>query len=531
MTKPGLCSRCKGLEAEDRPVACTVLEGGPCFACEERKVIRDQIEQLEEEIFRLKAKHHALGTKMNAIHDPFIHKLPPEIGSHIFRLCFPTLDYEELDLWARRREWVGGLRLGTVCSRWRQLAWITPDLWDILYLRIQPSTELSLAESLPGLLHEWLSRSGMRPLTIFFCHSGCSDPSNDLSNESTVKTLEFTTDLIIEAINLHSGRWRNLHLHVGANIPERLCGSIQPNQLLCLEVRINGERSPTHKFIMKSKPFPTHLKLTNFSPTSIDIGWDNITRANLSISASEWLEVLKRAPALEYCLAELRDDAMVDLGTTILHRRLRSLNSSYSGTRLLDAINVPSLEEWTQNCILGPLQVTAMASLLKRSRCCLKILNLQQLSALPGDLSILLEAIPSLEQLRFHFWAVLGPDGAMDDLFARIFNSPLSNSTLPSEEATCESFLPRLQFMECTSSFKVFILFSWDRIPRLYRQGHRRSLTLKSTAKESQISDETALQLLKLTDEGVDLQILDKTTRMGGDFLENFRKRMGMEGR
>ena len=85
--------------------------------------------------------------------------------------------------------------------------------------------------------------------------------------------------------------------------------------------------------------------------------------------------------------------------------------------------------------------------------------------------------------------------------------------------------------MECTSSFKVFIPFSWDRIPRLYRQGHRRSLTLKSTAKESQISDETALQLLKLTDEGVDLQILDKTTRMGGDFLENFRKRMGMEGR
>ena len=38
------------------------------------------------------------------------------------------------------------------------------------------------------------------------------------------------------------------------------------------------------------------------------------------------------------------------------------------------------------------------------------------------------------------------------------------------------------------------------------------------------ISDETALQLLKLTNEGVDLQILDRTAKGGGDFLENFRK-------
>ena len=31
---------------------------------------------------------------MNTIHDPFIHKFPPEIGSHIFRLCLPTLHFE-----------------------------------------------------------------------------------------------------------------------------------------------------------------------------------------------------------------------------------------------------------------------------------------------------------------------------------------------------------------------------------------------------------------------------------------------------
>jgi hypothetical protein len=96
MAKPRLCSRCKGGNAEDQPVACTMLEGGPCSACKEREAIREQIEQLEEEITKLKAKHHALGSRMNEIHDPFIHKLPPEIGSHIFRLCLPTLDFEDI---------------------------------------------------------------------------------------------------------------------------------------------------------------------------------------------------------------------------------------------------------------------------------------------------------------------------------------------------------------------------------------------------------------------------------------------------
>jgi hypothetical protein len=79
--------------------------------------------------------------------------------------------------------------------------------------------------------------------------------------------------------------------------------------------------------------------------------------------------------------------------------------------------------------------------------------------------------------------------------------------------------------MKCTTSCTT-APFSWNRIPQLYRQGHRRSLTLKSAAEESHISDEIALQLLKLIDEGVDLQILDETTEGGGDFLENFRKRV-----
>jgi len=521
-----LCSRCRGsgVEAEDQKT-CIVLEGDPCLPCKERKEIQKQIEQLEEEITKLKAKHHALGGRINAIHDPFIHKLPPEVGSHIFRLCLPTLDFEDL----RDDEaaaFTRVLRLGAVCQKWRQLAWTTPDLWDTLFLRITPSTRLSLAKSLPGLLREWLSRSGIRPLTIIFRHFGCfpsfpsyRNPWDDFRSIATI--LESATDSVIEVINLHSGRWQNLHLDVRADISERLCGLAQPNQLFGLELRAYGNASPMPKFVMKTKPFPTQLTLFNFSLTSIDIGWDNITHAILyNLDPNECLEVLKRAPALEYCKAEPRDDDTVNFYTTTFNSRLRSLHFTSRGTKFLEAINVPSLEEWILDTDSGPLPVTVMVSLLKRSGCCLKILNLKHIETLPDDLSILFQAMPSLERLKI--WSIENADGIMDNILARIFNSP--PSTIPSDGASHESFLPCLQFMECTTHYAAAI--SWNHIPQLYRQGHRRSLILKSAAEESDISDDTTLQLLKLVDEGVDLQILDMTTEGGGDFLDNFRKRV-----
>jgi hypothetical protein len=281
---------------------------------------------------------------------------------------------------------------------------------------------------------------------------------------------------------------------------------------------------------MAHKPFPTLLTLSNFSPTSIDIGWDNITHAILNkLNTNECLEVLKRAPALEYCEVAPWDDATVNLDTTTLHSRLRSLKFSSRRTKYLEAINTPSLDEWIVNTYGGPLLVTTMVSFLKRSGCCLKILNLQYISAPSDDLSILFQAMPSLEHLRLHFQSVRNDDGVlddilvMDDILTQIFNSPPSDSTFPSEEASCPFFLPHLQFMECMTSIKKFAPFSWNHIPQLYRQGHRRSLTLKSAADKTHMTDETALQLLKLTDEGVDLQILDMR---GGDFLENFRKRV-----
>ena len=127
-----LCSRCTEgvealVEAEDQPITCAVkLEGGPCSPCSERAAIQHEIKQLEEEIARLKAKQKSLRTTTNEIHDPFICKLPPEIGSYILCLSLPTLTTGEHD--AKNIHgldsvvWAPPLKLGSVCRKWRQLA-------------------------------------------------------------------------------------------------------------------------------------------------------------------------------------------------------------------------------------------------------------------------------------------------------------------------------------------------------------------------------------------------------------------------
>ena len=516
-----VCSFCGGDVVEDREITCVMAGGNPCPACEERANIRDQIKQLEEEILKLKAKHHALGTTMNAIHDPFIHKLPSELASNIFELSLPIREIHSEPV---QKLLLRTLKLGAVCRRWRQLAWSTPDLWAILFLNIGPSSPL--LESLPGLIEDWLERSGALPLTIFFHqHDGYSERSS---------AYEFAIKRIIAAMNLHSSRWRNLYLDVAADIPGRLSGSKHRNQLFRLDLAINGGRSKTQNFTMKSKPFPAHLTLRNLSPTSINIGWDNVTRAAVySLTANECVEILRRAPALEHLCASIKhsDDPTVNGDAFTVHPRIRSLNLLDKAKKFLLVISVPSLEEWT-HCSTGVrLPVSAMVSLLKRSGCSLKILNLQQISSNSNNLSVLFQAMPSLERLQIHFrQSSKHCNDEMDDILGRIFRSPPDDNITPPADTNHEIFLPRLQFLECTaeSGSYTHTPIAWDRVPQFYRQGPRPSLTLKSVANTFQTTNETTLELLNIVDEGAKFLISDNF--VGGDFLANFRKRMGTEG-
>lgn len=536
-----ICDRCKGFNPKVRSVTCTVLDGGPCAACKERERTLQKIKHLEEELTNLKAKYKTLASATNAIHDPFIHKFPPEIASRIFRLSIPTLKFGEHDPWATKQppheqtEWAAPLRLGAVSHNWRQLAWTTPDLWQTVYIHIRPSTRHSLAKSLPGLLREWLGRSTVLPLTVLFhdfryidkAELNDASSEEDFSDDSTSDISEFPTDLIMQILNSNSDRWRNLHINVGADIYERFPHSIQPTQLFGLDLTLNpqdSEEPPTTKFMTESELNPSHLKLAYFPLTSINVRWDKITHVTLcKTSIEEGIDCLRRASSLEYfhiCAPSEVHDSLIGFGKPIIQPRLRSLNlaTSYT-TSFLEAIHLPSLEEWTQDMGGLRIPVTAMLSLLERSGCYLKVLNLEGAPLPSQDLDTLLQALNSLESLRLSFkWGFLDTT-IMDDILTRIFCSPPCSS-LSVEGAIPEYLLPRLQFME----IMPFAPYLWDRVPQLYRQGQRWSLKLKSAALKSHITDETAFQLLQLVDKGVHLQIIDETE--GGDFLRNFRSRM-----
>jgi hypothetical protein len=520
-----LCSRCSKFESEDPSITCVALDGGSCSACQERTTIRGQIKQLEKELAKLKAKYDTLTTTMNSIHDPFIHKLPPEIGSRIFRLSLPTFDNgkcleEILKPWGDRSS-ARILRLGAVCRMWRQLAWATPNLWNTLYLFIRSGTRDSLAESLPDLVRDWLERSGSLPLTISFQHHPRSVSYEDED------TFEAALGLVIEILILHSRRWRILNLATTADMFRRFSGSILPNQLIGLGLQLIP-KSFSHQppdFMIESEFTPTHLMLGPFPLTSVNVRWDNISHLTLcTFNDPESVDVLRRALNLEYyniSMYQLRRVTST-FSMPVVHPRLRSITLTGDIEDFLEAIALPSLEEWTQSIEGENLPVAAMVSLFKRSGCHLKVLDLADFPDDSRALNILLQAMPSLERIELTFdWRVSNISTIMDDVLARIFHPAPDSSNISVEEPTHQSFLPRLQYM-CCKSPELVDPFSWERIPQLYR-GHRRSLVVNTVVNKADITDETAFQLLQLADEGLDLQIFDAS--MGGYFLDIFRKR------
>lgn len=162
----------------------------------------------------------------------------------------------------------------------------------------------------------------------------------------------------------------------------------------------------------------------------------------------------------------------------------------------LSAINVPSLEEWTHSVGDDQHDCVTMISLLDHSNCSLKVLSLGGGSNFSEDVYTLLQATPSLEQLYLAFAWKFQDISIMDDIFTRISRTTTGSDGVSSVEgATSGSFFPHLRFVECEANSATISPFTWDRIPQLCYQGHRRSLALKSWAHKSHISDETALEL------------------------------------
>ena len=201
-----LCNRCSTKVL--RPEKCVVLDGKPCAACTEDMELEKEIKELEIIIEKMYIRRRVLRTTMNENHDPFIHKFPPEIASHIFMQCSPpSVSFDKYD-------GTNPLYFGAVCQKWRQLAWGTPELWTSLH--IDCIRNLKYNNDLSKLVDEWLERSASLPLTI-----GLVDIWGWVENCSEV----------INILNVHSARWCDMHFDLPSHQLHRLFGSSRENIL------------------------------------------------------------------------------------------------------------------------------------------------------------------------------------------------------------------------------------------------------------------------------------------------------------
>jgi hypothetical protein len=479
-----------------RPEQC-VVDGKFCAACTEDIEAEKELNELEEEMKELESRiekihirRRALRTAMNENHDPLIHKFPPEIASHIFiQYSPPSASSDKFDR--------SPLYLGAVCQKWRQLAWATPELWISLHI----GSPGKYNDNLPQLVTEWLKRSASLPLTIRMVDRwGWVDEVDELIN----------------ILNTHSARWRDMHFELPARHLHRISGSSQENILHRLVLCHPFSRPlPSHfsTFSMKSKPSPTALTLAIVGLPSVDIVWNNLTVASVNdIGVDHCIELIQRAPLLETLRLEAINpysSVFPIPNTRIIRPHLHLLELSkireVSLARILDSLSLPSLEKWIYD--QSPFLLDNMISFVGcLSSTCLKIFKINVEEVDCHQAARLLSHLSSLEFLELRTIEMPPPEELIS-LLCTSAESPL--------------YLPHLQSLE----FSCGRYFPWRSLPRIFALSRWQTLRVKVNTELSwhAFYGERAKLILELVDKGFDLSIVK-----GGeiDLIQEFREEM-----
>ena len=491
------------------------LVGGrkPCSACQEDMELERTIQELQE-------KRRILRTRMNASHDPFNFKFPPEIASLIFSLSLEKDDHDPSQ--STLRKLPTPFLLGSISRSWRQLARSTPQLWStISFTLVKKKTN-----ALPPLsfIIDWLQLSGSLPLTLW------------IFEDAPRKLRWQTCPPVVAALNQHSGRWYKVFFQLDIKYLRHFRGTDSPSNLYDLEI-INTEGSdiydnPPAYFSMISKPSPVRLTVDCLFSSGIDVTWRNVTCLTLRwVPAQECVKAFKLAPLLESCtLAHLNlnrafgdsdddDDLWAPLFSPqpiFRHKCLRKLILTHTeADSLIGFINVvefPSLEELSYK-LTYDIGKKGLIPHLKRSGKRLKWLTLlidDDSKQILDDLIALLHAVPKLQNLRCEFRSkhlFFSSDMySMADIFKVLSRIPGLLSNLQS----------LVIYSQCTISDYV-----WEYIPKIFSQSHRKFLTLKfEAAGWVNMFDNDLDTVLQLVDEGFDIRVLECH---GQDYLQKVR--------
>ncbi|KIM47380.1 hypothetical protein M413DRAFT_22061 [Hebeloma cylindrosporum] len=465
--------------------------------------------ELEQKIQELQERHRQLRTKMNANHDPFVLKLPPEIASHIFVLSMDNLKTP--------------YRFGAVCSGWRQLARTTPQLWSRLAFSLPRRMNSTLIETLPHLVVDWLERSGGLPLSLQVSYY----PS-DLAGFPQRVLLS-----IIDALKQHSARWHDVLFNIPIVCLQHFCPISPPKNLQKFSIfnTADADAAATHfeppRFSMNAGPGPMAFTMDAIPLKAFDVAWDRLVELVVrNTSLDGVLQVIRGAPLLEKCSLVSLSPSTVDVSEMIIHHpHLRKLDlfrlQTDVFTKIINSLELPSLKSWSFDSLEENDIAETATSFLKRFGSCLTTLELCQDKAPPvTDLTPLFQATPHLQSLNL---VGEGLSLVMDDILERLSASP-SHST--SQTGGNTGFLSKLQSLEFISRSA---LSTWSYIPLIFQWPHRKQLNLAIKTHTVTISDEVSSELVQLVDQGIKLLVYDLSKRK--DYLHVFREHGILESR
>lgn len=269
------------------------------------------------------------------------HKLlPSELLSQIFIAAFPTSTFIPIQVRS------SPLVLCQVCSRWRSVAVVTPELWTDVILRLSKYAAPHLSpQGAIDVAVEWFKRSetsqkstislvllNQLPVT----QSVVTTPADSDSEDDTPPfNAEFQAEKVSDVLQLaldrlvvpFAHRFRSLQLglpaplmvrfvkHTTAAFPElrRLSLSLKQGSHIQNWTRAGINVKPVTAFGRTASPLLTDLELVGFHHVLftqiLDIAWASVTRLNLSstikLTHGPCYRLLRKCRLLEECTLEI----------------------------------------------------------------------------------------------------------------------------------------------------------------------------------------------------------------------------------
>ncbi|PPQ93442.1 hypothetical protein CVT25_004514 [Psilocybe cyanescens] len=468
-----LCQKHEKMKGFETYRPCDATNGrSNCLTCHKYAELRLRIAAAEAHLKVLWEEHEQMRTILNKAHDPMSGRVPPEITSYIFDLAF------------KQKTWhhPNGVPLaaGAICKKWREVSHGTPLLWADVNIVIDGDRPKRRAIQLE-LFQQWLSRTGLIPLTINISIDSLNNYSDHPEHQCSAVFGPF-----IQLINESSSRWRSLAVRAPGFLVSEFKGSFEGAPILRnLSIEAVGrqqlaaqdQQAPEFRVDM-GIPTPERVSISNYLPTSVHIDWSGVTHLTATnISAMDCIGVLSMATRLICCnFSDFRDAPFLSQPAPIVHRRLARLNiddDSYNsaGVKLLGSVILPNLEHLS--VLTGEWDIflyDVLASFLERSSC--------QLTSFRGASTCDRNNQDKMLRLIQHLSSV--EELSLEDMpVPRDFFRYLVHDANPITAVTDmkEDFLPNLKSLVCSVSNLEQI--PWNLLSKLMGPLSRRSRPLQ----------------------------------------------------